>query len=111
MKLNYKASNIARAERETGKKFFAVMSSLGDDMSIDDLLFLFTAGGGNEDDFDEVFAKGIQEVMVTIMDGINDAGFLGEKIDTAEIRKAMNAATKAASKPTALPTTGAKTEA
>ncbi len=118
MQLNYKASNIARVERESKitdpknpKKFFTALNGLGGEMSVDDLLFLFVAGGGTEDQFDQLFAeKGVQEIILVIMEGINDAGFLGKKIDVAEIRKAMEAAVKGDSSK-ATPTTGESTKA
>ena len=90
MELNYKASNIAKAERAEGKKFFAVFSSIGnEDISVDDLLFIFKAGGGTEEAFDELFAKGIPEVFAVIFDGVNHAGFLPNKIDTKAVKQDM----------------------
>jgi hypothetical protein len=101
MKLNYKASNIAKAEREYKLKFFTVMGGLGSDMGVGDLLFLYVAGGGSEDDFDKLFETGIEEVMIAIMEGINDAGFLGKMVSTSELRDAMaKAKTPAAVSPT-----------
>lgn len=87
--LNYKASNIARAEREEKKNFFAVMQNLSKAPSVDELLFLFKAGGGKEADFDELFKGGIEEVLLAIFEGINEAGFLGQKIDLEEMRALM----------------------
>lgn len=92
MKLNYKASNVAKAEAETGKNFFGVIANLGGNTSVLDLMFLFTAGGGSVDEFDSLFASGIEAVMVSIMEGINDAGFLGEKIDIEAMKKEMEKA-------------------
>lgn len=89
--LNYKASNIAKAERASGKNFFAAIQSLSKAPSMDDLLFLVNAGGGTEDDFDELFKAGIENVMMAIFAGINEAGFLGQKIDLEEMRSAMKA--------------------
>ncbi|MDL2235454.1 hypothetical protein LJC07_04770 [Christensenellaceae bacterium OttesenSCG-928-L17] len=90
MKLNYKASNIARAEREEGKKFFEVFGGLNKGVpSVDDLLFIFHAGGGSDDEFDAIFENGLEGVMTTIIEGLNDAGFLGKKVDMREVRKAM----------------------
>lgn len=81
VELNYKASNIAKAEKADYRKFFDVFNSMGSNsIGVSDLQFLFHAGGASDDDFDEVFAKGIDEVMSVILKGINDAGFLG-KID------------------------------
>lgn len=93
MELNFKASNIARAERVEGKKFFAVFGNLGnEDASVDDLLFIWKAGGGTEETFDELFAKGLPEVFAVIFDGVNRAGFLPTKIDTQTVRKEMQEA-------------------
>lgn len=90
MELNYKASNIAKAERAEGKKFFTVFANIGNDnVSVDDLLFLFKAGGGTEEAFDELFAKGIPEVFTAIFDGVNNAGFLPNKIDTKAVKQEM----------------------
>lgn len=89
-KLLYKASFIARAERETGKKFFEVLGKMDGDLSFDDLMFLFKAGGASEEDFDQIVASGLENAIIEIMDGLNDSGFLGsQKIDTAELRSAM----------------------
>ncbi len=89
--LNYKASNIAKAERASGKNFFSAIQSLSKSPSMDELLFLVNAGGGAENDFDELFKEGIENVLITIFEGINDAGFLGQKIDLEEVRAAMKA--------------------
>ena len=88
--LNYKASNIAKAERASGKNFFEAISSLSKQPSMDNLLFLISAGGGTEEDFDELFKEGVEKVMMTIFEGINEAGFLGEKIDLKEMQAAMS---------------------
>ena len=93
MELNFKASNIAKAERAEGKKFFTVFTNLGnEDVSVDDLLFIFKAGGGTEEAFDELFAKGIPEVFTVIFDGVNRAGFLPNKIDTKTVKEDMEKA-------------------
>ena len=93
MELNFKASNIARAERAEGKKFFTVFTNLSDDnISVDDLLFIFKAGGGTEEAFDELFAKGIPAVFTAIFEGVNNAGFLPNKIDTKAVEKDMTEA-------------------
>ena len=93
MELNYKASNIAKAERAEGKKFFTVFSNIGnEDVSVDDLMFIFKAGGGTEEAFDELFSKGIPEVFAAIFEGVNRAGFLPNKIDTEVVKKDMKEA-------------------
>lgn len=93
VQLNYKASNIAKAEKEQGMSFFDAFSSLQDKPSISSLLFLFVAGGGTTEEFDEIAKTGIPEIMMAIVEGISDAGFLGTRIDAkkmkAEMKKAM----------------------
>ncbi|MDO4979150.1 MAG: hypothetical protein Q4E47_03300 [Candidatus Saccharibacteria bacterium] len=90
MILDYKASNIANAERESGQNFFEIISHLGDgNTSISDLLFIWHCGGGDNATFDETFKKGLAEVLATIMEAINEAGFLGQKIDVAKLRQEM----------------------
>lgn len=92
MKLNYKASNIAKAERKSGKNFFDAFSGImtvSGNPSISDLMFIYTAGGATKDDFDESFSKGIENVLVEVMDGINEAGFLGEKIDLTALKQGL----------------------
>ena len=53
VQLNYKASNIAKAEKEMGESFFDALSKLNSTPSVSALLFLFIAGGGTKDEFDE----------------------------------------------------------
>ena len=93
VQLSYKASNIARAEKENKLNFFSGVSELQTNPSFSNLLFLFKAGGGTEEEFDEVAKTGIPEIMMAIMEGISDAGFLGTRIDAkkmkAEMKKAM----------------------
>lgn len=91
--LKYKASTIAKFEEETGRGFLELISHLdgGVTPKMSELLMLFKAGGASEKDFDEVAAEGVQELVLTIMSGINDAGFLGE-IDIEGMRKAMEEA-------------------
>jgi len=79
MKLDYKASNIAKAEREHNLNFFDMLTTLGSKPSISGLLFLFEAGNGTAEDFDATFKEGIEKVLVTIMEGLSDAGFLGQE--------------------------------
>lgn len=82
IELIYKASNIAKAEKEDNRKFFDVFNTMGNNsIGVSDLQFLFHAGGASDEDFDRAFEMGISEVMSIILKGINDAGFLG-KLDT-----------------------------
>lgn len=115
MELNYKATNIAKAERECGLKFFTVIGSLGSkepeesvegetvetgetdevDMSqinfgIGELVFLCKAGGASDEEINETFKTGLENVLVAIMEGLSTAGFFGElKIDTTELKNTM----------------------
>lgn len=107
MKLEYKASNIARAEREENNNFFNAFTTLGagGNVSIANLQFIWHCGGGDDASFDETFNKGVPELMATIMEGINDAGFLGVKTDIKQMRKVMEEAMSQATE--TLPNTGA----
>lgn len=89
LQLNYKASNIAKAEIAFKANFFQTISSLSGTPAISDLLFLVRAGGGTEEQFDKLFEKGIKEVVITIIEAINRAGFLGQKIDLDEVKKSF----------------------
>lgn len=96
VQLNYKASNIAKAEKEMGESFFDAISTLNSTPSVSALLFLFTAGGGTQDEFDELFKQGVDKAMVEVMSGIADAGFLGKTVNSkmvkARMKKAMDEA-------------------
>ena len=86
MKLNFKALNIAKAEQNENRKFFDVFNGMSSgSIGVSDLLFLYRAGGASDKDFEDDFKKGIPELMQNILDGINEAGFLGE-IDTTEVK-------------------------
>ena len=87
VQLNYKASNIAKAEKEQGLSFFDAFSSL---------LFLFIAGSGTAEEFDELFKSGIDKVMLEVMSGIADAGFLGKTVDSKTLKAEMEKAMKEA---------------
>lgn len=88
-KLNFKASNIAKAEDKMNKNFFKAIGGMSDTPSLNDLMFIFLAGGASEEEFDEVLKEGFEKAMVIITDGLNDSGFLGQKIDTTELKKAI----------------------
>lgn len=96
VQLNYKASNIAKAEKEMGESFFGALSTLNSTPSVSVLLFLFIAGGGTQDEFDELFKQGVDKAMVEVMSGIADAGFLGKAVNSkmvkARMKKAMDEA-------------------
>jgi hypothetical protein len=92
-KLDFRASNIAHAERADGKHFFNVFSNFGNgDIGVDELLFIWHCGGGDDLSFDDTFKQGVPALMETIMEGINDAGFLGVQVDTKQMRAAMEQA-------------------
>lgn len=92
VQLNYKASNIAKAEKEMGESFFDALSKLNSTPSVSALLFLFIAGGGTQDEFDELFRQGVDKAMVEVMSGIADAGFLGKTVTSKTIRAEMTKA-------------------
>lgn len=95
-KLIYRAKNIAKAEREAGVKFFEVLERLGDGMAFLDLIFLFEAGGATADDCDEAISKdGIAGAILAVTEGLNESGFLPQKIDTREMREALEEQRKA----------------
>ena len=90
MKLDYKASNIAKAEKEDGEKFFDVFNNMGTgSIGVSDLLFLYHAGGASDNDFNEDFKDGLEKVMNKVLEAINEAGFLG-KIKSPVIEKNSN---------------------
>lgn len=98
MKLDYKASNIAKAEREYGENFFDTLTTLGDKPSISGLLFLFKAGNGTEEEFDAIFEEGVEKgtvkVILSIMEGLSDAGFLSQE-EVRVIKRQMEDVKKA----------------
>lgn len=91
-KLNFKASNIAKAEDKTNKNFFGAMARISDTPSLSDLMFLFQAGGATEDEFDEALKGGLEQAMVIITEGLNESGFLAEKIDLEEMKQSLKEA-------------------
>lgn len=88
--LNYKASNIAKAEEKSGKSFLECISTLGTKPTFSDLRFLILAGGGSDEDFDKLFASGMENLMGAVLEGINNAGFLGEKIDVEGLKDKLH---------------------
>lgn len=89
--LKFKASSIARAEERYKMDFFPALDKTGTSMKA--TLFLFYAGGGTEEEFDKVMEeKGLTEVVMLILDGVNNAGFLGEKLDIGKLRETMTKA-------------------
>lgn len=86
--LNYTASKIAFAERELKMNFFDELPKLAVKPSMSGLLFLFRAGGGTNEQFDELFKQGADALMVIIMDGLENGGFLPKEA-VEEVKKAM----------------------
>lgn len=79
MKLNlkYKASTIAKVERESAKSFFEMLEAL-ERPSVSGLEDLLKAGGfdGDESRFDEIFDEGIEKITFEIAEGLSESGFL-----------------------------------
>lgn len=96
--LNFTASKIALAERSNNANFFDALSSLAEKPSMQGLLFLFNAGGGTNEQFDQLFADGgLQAVMTAILDGLGAGGFLPK--DAVEQAKAALADASTAPSP------------
>lgn len=96
MILNYKASQIAKTEREYGMNFLSTIQELGSAPSFNALSFLVKAGGGTDDQMDELMAeKGIAEVSIAIVEGLSKSGFLGnQSIDISQMRSEIQQATE-----------------
>lgn len=76
MALDYRASNIAEAERKYNRSFFDALAELGNKPSVNGMAFLFEAGKGSLEEFDELFKSGVDKVMTVIMEGLAESGFL-----------------------------------
>jgi hypothetical protein len=88
--LDYKASNIRNAEKEYGLSFFDGISKVGSNrIDVTTLMFLYSCGGAADEDFDKDFKAGMQEVVLNIFEAIDDAGFLGEKLDIEAMKKEL----------------------
>lgn len=86
--LNFTASKIALAERKHNDNFFGALGQLAKSPSMSALLFLFNAGGGTDAQFDELFKEGVDVIMVAIVEGLSNGGFL-EKEAVEEVKKVM----------------------
>lgn len=112
--LNYKASNIAKAEDAYKKNFLECIGRLGGGSVMPgfaDMRFLVLAGGGTDDDFDKLFASGMENLLGAVLEGINNAGFLGdEKLDVEALKTQLHEAMEQVSeKAKASQNSGAKT--
>lgn len=95
--LNYKASNIARAERELNANFFSTLEGLGQGTpSINALLMILRAGGLTEAEADELLDKeGISDAMQKAITALGNAGFLAKLKNEASQVEAQKSQPKA----------------
>lgn len=94
--LQYKASNIARAERSYGYSFFEVISSFGQAVpSMLNTVFMLEAGGISEEEaYDVVDGDGIDGAYKLVLEGLVESGFLGRGKDAQEAKQAAREAIK-----------------
>lgn len=104
MQLNYKASNIARAEQALGANFFDTLQGLGEGTpSFTALLMILQAGGLTEAEADQMLDdKGIEDALKAAIEALGRAGFLA--------KMGVNL-TETQSQPKASPNTGNQTKA
>ena len=78
LELNYKASNILKAERSQGRKFFGALQGMQDgNLGVEDICFITLAGGSDEDKTLEALDKdGMAGVMQEVAEALGTAGFL-----------------------------------
>lgn len=93
MNLEFKAKNIRKMERETGKNFFDIMENF---TSISNIVDVLIAGGLNEDEAtDAVDNRDFNDITIEVMRGLSECGFLPEKVrismkkSLAEIQQAL----------------------
>jgi len=97
--LDYKASRIATFERETGENFFNILDDLKEP-SFAKIQFLWQAGGGSDENFDDIVEKeGLEGVFTKIFEALDASGFLGKKKLTPDFRKGVQAQGAPATKP------------
>ena len=100
LNLNYKASNIARAERTYGMKFLAEISKIEglsgnlnsavDELGFDTIVFLMAAGGFSEDETDQVIEEsGLLKPFELIGEALQTSGFLAKMKDDPEVQKQL----------------------
>ena len=104
--LNYKASNIAKAEDELNANFFKTLEGLGEGTpSFKSLLMILRAGGLSEQEADDLLdEKGIEDALAQAVDALGKAGFLAKMMAQAE------KANPEKNTPETLPTSGKKTK-
>lgn len=78
LELNYKAKNVANAERATGLKLFEALNGMGGgNIGMTDLVFLLQAGGASEEAaYDEIDNKGLTGALEGATEALGKAGFL-----------------------------------
>ena len=78
LELNYKASNILKAERSQGRKFFGALQGMQDgNLGIEDITFITAAGGATEEaTLDALDTTGMAGVMEEVAEALGTAGFL-----------------------------------
>lgn len=91
--VNYKASNIMKAEQELRLNFISALQSLQSDIGIYTIFFLLKAGGLNDDEASDLIDTGIDKAIEAIMEGIGNAGFLPEE-SRVQVKVAMDKAKK-----------------
>ena len=78
--LHYKASSIARAERELGPNFFTTLEGVGEGTpSFNAILMILMAGGLTDQEADDLLDnEGIEAAMKLAIDALGSAGFLAK---------------------------------
>ena len=89
--LNYKASNIAKAEQALNVNFFTTLEGLGVGVpSFTSLLMILRAGGLNEEEADQLIeTEGIQDSLAQAVEALGRAGFLAKLKLTADEKKTI----------------------
>ena len=108
MELNYKASNIAKAERRHNANFFKTLEGFSEQTpSVADILFVLEAGGISEEEAGNlVDDQGIVKSIQLAVEGLTKSGFLGNSKEVQEAKKVAEELVKKTSQ-----TTGEKTKA
>lgn len=86
--LDYNAINISKVEKSEGVSFFGALGQMvenNNSASFSDLVFLLRAGGASDEQINATIKSGIPKTMELILKGIDEAGFLGEKLEVEKI--------------------------